>query len=212
MAIHSAGYRSWDGQRSSPGIRWAVIASTGVRRTSKSIWLRRMLFISLLPTLFFAVPFFLSEQALRDPNSARQVGNFLSEIANNPAVRPRGALAVYLGKYLVAVVWSAPAACLAATVAEKGDGCLRVLHVLFGGDPVSRAGGRQLAHHSVPSSLSASSLDGMGSTVGARQPSFPSVFWRRICHVALTRPHRYVRRHACLGRVGAALERVYLGG
>jgi len=31
-----------------------------------------------------------------------------------PAVRPRGALAVYLGKYLVAVAWTIPAACFAA--------------------------------------------------------------------------------------------------
>ena len=36
-----------------------------------------------------------------------------------PAVRPRGALAVFLGKYLVAVVWSAPAACLAAAAAAR---------------------------------------------------------------------------------------------
>lgn len=35
-----------------------------------------------------------------------------------PAVRPRGALAVYLGKYLLAVAWTIPAACLAATVAS----------------------------------------------------------------------------------------------
>jgi len=86
MAIHSAGYRSWEGERSSPWTRWAVIASTGVRRTSKSKWLRRMLFFSILPTLFFAVPFFLSEQALRDPATARSVGNFLSEVTNNPAI------------------------------------------------------------------------------------------------------------------------------
>lgn len=36
-----------------------------------------------------------------------------------PAVRPRGAVAVYLGKYLVAVAWTIPAACLAAAVAAR---------------------------------------------------------------------------------------------
>ena len=36
-----------------------------------------------------------------------------------PAVRPRGALAVYLGKYLVAVAWTVPAACLAAAAASR---------------------------------------------------------------------------------------------
>lgn len=35
------------------------------------------------------------------------------------AVRPRGALAVYLGKYLVAVAWTLPAACLAAAAAAR---------------------------------------------------------------------------------------------
>ena len=35
------------------------------------------------------------------------------------AVRPRGALAVYLGKYLVAVAWTVPAACLAAAAASR---------------------------------------------------------------------------------------------
>ena len=36
-----------------------------------------------------------------------------------PAVRPRGALAVYFGKYLVAVAWTTPAACLAAAAGSR---------------------------------------------------------------------------------------------
>jgi len=36
-----------------------------------------------------------------------------------PAVRPWGGLAVYLGKYLVAVTWTVPAACLAAAAASR---------------------------------------------------------------------------------------------
>ncbi len=35
------------------------------------------------------------------------------------AVRPRGASAVYLGKYLVAVAWTVPAACLAAAASAR---------------------------------------------------------------------------------------------
>jgi ABC-type transport system involved in multi-copper enzyme maturation permease subunit len=84
MAIHSAGYRAWQGQLSSPWTRWAVIAATGIRRASKSKWLRRMIFFSILPTLFFAVPFFLLEQSLRDPATARGLGQFLSDVTNNP--------------------------------------------------------------------------------------------------------------------------------
>ena len=86
MAIHSAGYRSWDGKRSSPWTRWIVIASTGIQRTIKSKWLKRMLFLAILPALYFAIPFYLSEQALRDPSAARGLGNFLSDFSDNPTI------------------------------------------------------------------------------------------------------------------------------
>ncbi len=86
MTIPSAGYRSWNGKRSSSSTRWAVIASTGIQRTLKSKWLRRMLFLAVLPPLYFAIPFYLSEQALRDPAAARGLGNFLNDFTDNPAV------------------------------------------------------------------------------------------------------------------------------
>jgi len=86
MTIHNAGYRSWEGTRSSPWTRWVVIASTGIRRTLKSKWLKRMLFLSLLPALYFAIPFYLSEQAMRDPATARSLGNFLQNFSDNPAL------------------------------------------------------------------------------------------------------------------------------
>ena len=86
MIIHSPGYRSWDGIKSSSWTRWAVIASTGIRRTLKSKWLKRMLFLSVLPALYFAIPFYLSEQAIRDPAMARGMGNFLQGFSDNPAI------------------------------------------------------------------------------------------------------------------------------
>ncbi|MDP6443467.1 MAG: hypothetical protein QF805_06710 [Pirellulaceae bacterium] len=49
-----------------------------------------------------------------------------------PAVRPRGALAVMLGKYLVAVTWTLPAALLATTLgvlAMGGEDSMRILWV-----------------------------------------------------------------------------------
>ena len=73
MPVHSEGYRSWDGRRAPGALRWAVIASTGIRRTWKSKWLRRMLFLAVLPTLFMAIPFFLFEQAIRNPMAWRAV-------------------------------------------------------------------------------------------------------------------------------------------
>ena len=73
MPVHSAGYRAWDGKRVPESTRWAMIAATGIRRTSKSKWLRRMMFVAVFPSIFLAVPFFLFEQSLRDPNTARDL-------------------------------------------------------------------------------------------------------------------------------------------
>ncbi|MDX1927102.1 MAG: hypothetical protein SFV81_11320 [Pirellulaceae bacterium] len=67
MPIHDAGYRAWEGRRESEWGRWLTISSTGIRRASKSTWLKRLLFLALLPLLFFAIPFFLFEQSSRDP-------------------------------------------------------------------------------------------------------------------------------------------------
>ncbi len=78
MPIHSAGYRAWEGSRVPVLARWAAIASTGIRRTSKSKWLRRMMFLAVLPTLFLSAPFFVFEQAVRDPRMARRLSGILN--------------------------------------------------------------------------------------------------------------------------------------
>ena len=67
MPIHDLGYRGWEGRRSSDGVRWWVIAQTGVRLTWKSTWVRRMLFFAWLPTLAWGIGFFLYEQVLQQP-------------------------------------------------------------------------------------------------------------------------------------------------
>jgi ABC-2 type transport system permease protein len=67
MPIHSPSYRSWEGPRVSEWTRWFTICSTGIGRAFQSRWLRRLLFSALLPLLFFGLPFFLFEQAPRDP-------------------------------------------------------------------------------------------------------------------------------------------------
>lgn len=87
MPIHSAGYQSWDGERV-PGItRWAMIAGTGIRRAAKSKWLRRMMFFALFPTVFFAIPFFLFEQALRDPRLMRDFLGFIGGMPQGETYR-----------------------------------------------------------------------------------------------------------------------------
>ncbi len=76
MPIHDAGYRAWEGRRDSEWTRWLTITSTGIRRASKSTWLKRLLFLALLPLLFFAIPFFLFEQSSRDPQIWRAFAGF----------------------------------------------------------------------------------------------------------------------------------------
>ena len=86
MPIHSAGYRTWDGRRVPGATRWAVIASTGIRRTWKSKWLRRMLLFAVLPAVFLAIPLFLFEQALRDPMAWREVAGFMQMLPQPEAI------------------------------------------------------------------------------------------------------------------------------
>jgi len=85
VPIHSAGYRGWDGTRVPGATRWAVIASTGVRRTWKSAWLRRMIFFAVLPTVFLAIPLFIFEQAVRTPGAWREVVDFMGVLPQTPA-------------------------------------------------------------------------------------------------------------------------------
>ncbi|MCA9056288.1 MAG: ABC transporter permease subunit [Planctomycetaceae bacterium] len=77
MPIHSVGYRSWDGRLVPEATRWGMIASTGIRRTARSKWLRRMMFFAILPTVLMAIPFFVFEQALRDPDAARELSRMI---------------------------------------------------------------------------------------------------------------------------------------
>ena len=86
MPIHSEGYRTWDGRRTLGATRWAVIASTGIRRTWKSKWLRRMLLFAVLPTVFLAIPLFLFEQALRDPMMWRELVGFMQMMPQPDAI------------------------------------------------------------------------------------------------------------------------------
>jgi ABC-2 type transport system permease protein len=66
MPIHSPAYRAWSEQLTSQSTRWWCICTTGIRRSAGSTWLKRLMFAAYLPLLFFAIPFFLFEQAGRD--------------------------------------------------------------------------------------------------------------------------------------------------
>ena len=87
MPIHSISYRPWDGHRVSPWTRWLTICSTGIVRSSKSQWLRRLLFAAFIPLLFTGIPFFLFEQSVRDPNMWQAFAGFVRTIPQNHMLR-----------------------------------------------------------------------------------------------------------------------------
>lgn len=71
MPIHSPSYRAWNEALLSQSTRWWTICQSGVGRASHSSWLKRLMFAAFLPLLFFAIPFFLFEQANSDPEAWR---------------------------------------------------------------------------------------------------------------------------------------------
>jgi len=77
MPIHDASYRGWQGDRVGRWSRFWTITVTGVRRSLRSPWLKRLMLAAFLPLLYFAIPFFLFEQSLRDPDHWRMLGVFL---------------------------------------------------------------------------------------------------------------------------------------
>ena len=64
MPIHDLGYRSWQGQLRPAAFRWWVIAQTGVRLAWRNRWLRRLVLLAWLPTLYLGLAFFFYEQWL----------------------------------------------------------------------------------------------------------------------------------------------------
>jgi ABC-2 type transport system permease protein len=54
MPIHDLGYRTWQGPLVPQAGRFWVIAQTGIRMAWRNAWLRRLLFFSWLPAVYFA--------------------------------------------------------------------------------------------------------------------------------------------------------------
>ena len=61
MPIHDLGYRSWGVEPQSAGLRWRVIAKTGINNAWKSRWLRRMIFFAWLPASLVGILIFFFE-------------------------------------------------------------------------------------------------------------------------------------------------------
>jgi len=64
MPIHDLGYRGWQGRLVPQFGRFWVIAQTGIRLAWRAQWLRRLLFLSWLPAVYFATLLLVYEQLL----------------------------------------------------------------------------------------------------------------------------------------------------
>lgn len=87
MAIHDVGYRVWQGTLASPWTRWLVIAKAGVRRTWQSSWLKRMMFFSWMPAIFFASGFLMWEQSLVNQEMLPLLESALEEEVRVPDIK-----------------------------------------------------------------------------------------------------------------------------
>ena len=64
MPIHNLGYRPWKEKLTSATTRWWSISATGIRAAQSSAWVKRVVFASWLPVLYWGMGFFLIGQAL----------------------------------------------------------------------------------------------------------------------------------------------------
>ncbi len=114
MPIFDAYYRARNGQRVGEWTRSWTIGSTGIRRASQSRWLRRLLFLAVVPIFFFAIPFFLFEQAGRDPSMWGGFANFvrgmpqakvlrdaIGDVADSPSIAQVGEIRRVVWSFLL---------------------------------------------------------------------------------------------------------------
>ncbi len=73
MTLHELGYRPWNGKLHGRWDRWYVIAANGTRLAWRNPWLRRLLVLAWLPTVYLGVGFFLYEQSVDHSLIARRM-------------------------------------------------------------------------------------------------------------------------------------------
>lgn len=78
--LNHLGYRPWSGRRTPGWTRFAVITSVGFLRAWQSSWVRRMLLLAWLPTIWFGVGFFMWEQAVQYPEWRQSFRPFLRSL------------------------------------------------------------------------------------------------------------------------------------
>jgi ABC-type transport system involved in multi-copper enzyme maturation permease subunit len=87
MAVHNVGYRSWSGRLAPSWSRWTTIASVGVRCAWQSRWLRRLLLLAWLPSIWFALGFFMWEQAQQYSDWKFAFSAFAGDLPQGQAIK-----------------------------------------------------------------------------------------------------------------------------
>lgn len=85
MPIHDPGYRPWRGQTTATGLRWLVVAETGIQRAWRSSWLKRLLLLAWLPGASLGLLVFMYEQAqVQDDVSAKAIQGMVLNVLEVP--------------------------------------------------------------------------------------------------------------------------------
>ena len=85
MAVNSLGYREWNGKLAPAWMRSMVIAKTGIRRAWQSVWMRRLLLFSWMPTVWFAAGFFAYEKSVEYPQMQQLLTGYIR--SSHPRMR-----------------------------------------------------------------------------------------------------------------------------
>lgn len=69
MPVNDLGYRTWNGEITSPYMRWLTIAMAGIKIVFKSQWIKRLMFVAWAPALAVGGMFFFYEQYVENRDS-----------------------------------------------------------------------------------------------------------------------------------------------
>lgn len=84
MPLHDVGYRGWQGNKASAGLRWMAIALTGIQVAFRSSWLGRTLILAWVPAIAIGALFLLYEQSITQPEMRQMGGRMLQMAGASP--------------------------------------------------------------------------------------------------------------------------------
>jgi len=75
VPIHNLGYRPWKEKLTRPSARWRKISASGINLAQQSFWVKRVVFASWLPVLYWGLGFFIIGQAMEGKIKISDGGN-----------------------------------------------------------------------------------------------------------------------------------------